>query len=389
MLEKFETHVPTRIVFGAGEIKRLGEFAKAYGDTALVVTTGDDMKNFGILDKALASLEAHGVKAVVYSDVAQNPKTYNVDNGVKVYRENDCQVAIGLGGGSAMDAAKGIACVIKNGGIVRDYMTGGKRFNDDITETSPCICVTTTAGTGAEVTYFSVITNPETDEKPGFGWPCMMPCVAIVDPELMLSLPYGVTAQTGIDVFFHAMEAYLSTVATPYTDMVALEAMRLVAENIDTVLTQPQNMTARSNMAWANTLGGIAIVLAATCGLHAMGHSISGVTDIPHGRALSVAAVKFLEYTYDADYARYAQVARILGASPDLSDKEAAAQLPSIMKAFLETKKMETCLSAVGVREDQLEHIADVCCSCMSFCMSVTLRPLARQDIINILRASL
>lgn len=388
-MKRFETYLPTKLIFGAGEIARLGEAAKVYGDRALVVTTGDDMKKFGILDKALDSLRKAGVSGVVFSDVEANPKTYNVDAGVKVYLENGCQMAIGLGGGSAMDAAKAIAMVTKNGGSVMDYMPGSPRAGEMLTQTNPIICITTTAGTGSEATYFAVITNPVTHEKPGIGCPCMMPSVSIIDPELMLSLPRGITAQTGVDVFFHAMEAYLNQHATPYTDMVSLWAMRTVAKYLPVVLEKPGDLEARSQMAWANTLGGIAIVLSATCGLHAMGHSISGVTDIAHGRALASAAVAFMEHTYLGDVERYAEVARILGADASLSDEAAAAQSSMLMKDFLLRSGMEVTLKDAGVKPEHIQAIADVSVSSMNFCMKATLKPLEREDIVEILEKSL
>lgn len=385
----FDTYFPTKLIFGAGSISRLGEAAKAYGHKAMIVTTGDDMKTYGILDQATASLEKAGVEYIVFSGIEPNPKDYNVDNGVDLFGQAGCDMTIGLGGGSAMDGAKAIAMISRNGGRVMDYMPGHARAAEQLTETNPCVCVTTTAGTGSEATYFSVITNTTTHEKPGLGCPCMMPVASIIDPALMLSLPQGVTAQTGVDVFFHAMEAYLSTVSTPYTDMVSLEAMRLTAQYLPVALEHPDDLEARSQMAWANTLGGVAIVLAATCGLHAMGHSISGVTDIPHGRALAAAAVAFMEYTWDADPARYAKVARILGAEDALPDEQAAGRCGMLMEQFLTRSHMQTHLSALGVRETQLEEIADVTMSAMSFCVGVTPKKLQREDIMQMLRMSL
>lgn len=385
----FDTYFPTKLIFGEGTIQRLGETARIYGTKALIVTTGDDMEKFGILKQAVSALEQAGVLYEIFSEIEPNPKDYNVDHGVSVYQKTGCQMTIGLGGGSAMDAAKAIAMIARNGGVVMDYMPGHSRAAEQLTETAPCICVTTTAGTGSEATYFSVITNTTTHEKPGLGCPCMMPVASIIDPALMISLPRGITAQTGVDVFFHAMEAYVSTVSTPYTEMISLEAMRIVASNLPKVLENPNDREARGQMAWANTLGGIAIVLAATCGLHAMGHSISGVTDIPHGRALSVAAIAFMEHTYQADYARYATVARILGADLSLSDEEAARQSPYLMERFLKNAGMETHLGELGIHEDQIEQIADIACSSMSFCMGVTLRHLERKDIVQMLRMSL
>ncbi len=388
-MNAFETYLPTRFVFGAGEIKRLGELTREYGTRALIVTTGSDMEKFGILQKAINSLNAAGVESFVFSNVEANPKTYNIDEGVLKYNENKCNVLIGLGGGSAMDAAKSIGMVTKNGGKVMDFMPGHERYCENLTVTNPVICVTTTAGTGSEATYFSVITNPETHEKPGLGCPCMMPVVSIIDPELMLSLPRGITAQTGVNVFFHAMEAYLNQHATPFTDMVSLEAMNIVVRNLPVVLKEPGNLEARSQMAWANTLGGIAIVLSATCGLHAIGHSISGVTDIPHGRALSAPAAAFMEHTYKSDLKRYAVVARILGADPELSDEAAAAMSPELIRNFMIASGMEVTLTDAKVPVDKIEAIADIAVSSMNFCMKATLKPLEREDIIDILNNSI
>ncbi len=388
-MKSFETYFPTRLIFGNGEIERLGEFAAQSGRKALIVTTGDDMERFGILKKATDSLEKYGVSCAVFSGIEPNPKDYNIDEGVRFFLAEGCDMTIGLGGGSAMDGAKAIAMIAKNGGSITDFMPGHPRYTEELTQTYPILCVTTTAGTGSEATYFSVITNTVTHEKPGLGCPCMMPVASIIDPTLMVSLPAGVTAQTGVDVFFHAMEAYLSTVSTPYTDMVSLEAMRIVAEYLPKVLSTPSDLDARGKMAWANTLGGIAIVLAATCGLHAMGHSISGVTDVPHGRALASAAVAFLDYTCEADHARYANVARILGADPALSDAEAARQCGALMEKFLRAAGMQCRISEIGVKPEQIETIADVTCSSMAFCMGVTLKKLERRDIVNILNRAL
>jgi len=387
-MNAFETYIPTKLIFGVGEIKRLGEETKKFGDRVLVVTTGGHMEKFGILEKAMDSLERSGIKGVVFSDVEANPKTYNVDAGAQVYIENKCNAVVGLGGGSAIDAAKAIAMVTKNGGPVMDYMPGHKRYGEEITETNPIIAITTTAGTGSEATYFAVITNPETHEKPGLGSRCMMPEVSIIDPELMLSLPQGVTAQTGVDVFFHAMEAYLNRHATPYSDMVSLLAMRTVVEYLPRVLKDPLDIEARSQMAWANTLGGIAIVLSATCGLHAIGHSISGVTDIAHGRALAAAAAAFMEYTCKGDYKRYADVARILGADKDLGDAAAAEEAAGLLEKFLQGSKMETALNGAGVPENDIDAITKVCKSSMYFCMQASLMPLEEDDINKILRLS-
>ena len=387
-MQYFETQMPTRLIIGEGTLSKLGEVACGYGLRALIVTTGDDMEKLGILAKARASLDEAGVSSFVYSHVEPNPKAGSIDEGARVFFEHNCEMLIGLGGGSAMDAAKAIGMIAKNGGSVMDYMPDAPRYCEDLPSTYPVICVTTTAGTGSEATYFAVISNPVTHEKPGLGVPCMMPVASIVDPELMRSLPRGITAQTGVDVFFHAMEAYLNRHATPFTDMVSLEAMRLTHKWLPIALEDGSNMEARGQMAWANTLGGIAIVQSATCGLHAMGHSISGETDIAHGRALSCAAIAFMHYTWQGDIVRYAKVARILGAPEEMGDEEAARASGDLLGGFLKTCGMETTLTEAGVPAESIEKIADATEHSMKFCMEATLLPLKRDDIVQILKMS-
>ena len=389
-MNDFVFHTPTKVFFGRGGEKKVGEILRSYGFSKVLFHYGSgSIKRSGLYDTVVASLKDAGISFVELGGVEANPKVSLARKAAKLAREEKVDLILAVGGGSAMDGAKAISMISRNGGVVMDYMPGQARAAEQLTETNPCICVTTTAGTGSEATYFSVITNTKTHEKPGLGCPCMMPVASIIDPELMLSLPRGVTAQTGVDVFFHAMEAYLSTVATPYTEMVSLEAMRLTAQYLPRVLDHPDDLEARGKMAWANTLGGMAIVLAATCGLHAMGHSISGVTDIPHGRALATAAVAFMDYTWDADPERYATVARILGADPALPDEQAASECGKLMERFLKNSGMQTRLTELNVREDQIEEIADVTCSAMAFCMGVTLKKLERADIVEMLHMSL
>lgn len=388
-MKDFVTYMPTKIHFGCGMVNKVADIAEVYGKKVMLVTTGKDMENLGILKKVLDPLTAADMEILIYDDVEPNPKTYHIDKGVEIFNTNKCDFTIALGGGSAMDAAKAIAVVAKNGGSIRDYITGGKRQFDDIRQSYPCICITTTSGTGSEATQYSVITIPETHEKPGFGFDCMYPDASIVDPELMIKLPKGITAQTGVDVFFHAMEAYITTVATPFVDVIAIDTMKTVAANLEKVLETGEDIEARSKMAWANTMGGTSIALTATIGIHALGHSISGITDIPHGRALSSVAPAFLKYTWDADIERYGNVARILGAPVNLSDKEAASQCGDLLEKFLEKAEIGHTLTSIGFPEDKVEMIADVTLSSMKYGVDVSLKKLEREDLIKILNMAM
>ena len=388
-MKSFEMQIPTRVIFGAGSIAQISETAPLYGKKALLVTTGEDLAKAGILDRVVDLVKKSGVDIVVYKDVEPNPKTYNIDNGVRIMLESNCDFTIGLGGGSAMDTAKAIAMVAHNGGQIIDYLPGGKRANDQITESLPCICITTTAGTGSEVTFFSVVTIPETKEKPACGYPCMMAKVAIVDPELMLSVPKRVTASTGIDVFFHAMETYLSKGATPFSDMCSLEAMSLVIGNLESIYLDGTNLEGRSKLAWANTLGGFSLMQALAVAIHALGHSISGITDVAHGMSLCVVAPAYLKYTWAADIDRYAKVGYLLGADAKMSAREAAEASGDLLKAYLKKFSLDLSLTSVGLTADDIEKITNDSFSATRGLIDTSLRKLEKEDVKAILKMSI
>ena len=275
------------------------------------------MKQTGILDRVEACCKEGGVEVVVSDDVDANPKDVDIDRQTRVFLKNKCDFTVGLGGGSSMDSAKAVAFLAaQGGGTILDYLAGGPHATLEGTKPAfPIICVTTTAGTGSETTPWWVITNTKCHEKPGTGNDSTMARFAIVDPELMVSLPREVTRNTGIDVLFHAMEAFIANVATPFTDLFAREAIRLVVENLGKVLENGKDLEARGRMAWANTIAGIAIGegKSSTVGIHALGHSIGGQTDAPHGLTMAAVGPAYMAKTWDADIARYAEVTRLLG----------------------------------------------------------------------------
>jgi len=388
-MDVFGLQIPTKVIFGNKSFGALQSVAPELGRKAILLMTGEDLEKVGTMDRALTYLKNAGVETVVFNAIEPNPKTYNIDAAVKVMKREGCDLVIGLGGGSAMDAAKAVALIAKNGGSVNDYILDGYKTKIDIDESFPTICISTTAGTGSEVTKYAVITEPVTKNKPGFGYDCMYPNVSIVDPELTLTLPIGVTASTGIDVFFHAMEAYIATIATPFTDLCAIEAMRLVGENLYKVYRDGADLVARANMAWANTLGGLTITMSSTVAIHAMGHAVSGIKDVSHGRGLCTVARAYLDFTYDANVQRYATIARILGAPGYLSDEEAAEKCGTLFSEYIKRFNMPTCLSDVGLRVADIEKIAKDTMYAMEFPLSVSLKKLSYDDIIYLLRKSI
>ena len=238
------------------------------------------------------------------------------------------------------------------------------------------------------MTYFAVVTT-ENKEKPACGFPCMLAKVAIVDPELMLTVPKRVTASTGVDVFFHAMETYLSTGASMFSDMCSMEAMRLVIENLETVYNDLSNIEGRSNLAWANTLGGFSLMQALAVAIHAMGHSISGISDIAHGASLCVVGPAYLKYTWDANIERYANVAYILGASNSMDKKEAAKMSGDLLKAYLHKFELDITLTSIGLGEKDIDKIVEDSFFATGGLIATSLKKLEKEDVRKILKLSL
>ncbi|OHE62765.1 MAG: hypothetical protein A2Y36_14345 [Treponema sp. GWA1_62_8] len=255
MIRNFTFFVPVKLVFGEGKLEAAGEEAKAYGKKALVVTTGDFFIKTGLVDRLKAILKKSGVEAFHYWDVSPNPLNTEIDAAAAFAKKNGCELCIGLGGGSAIDTAKAAAIVLGHGRPIWDFCTGATAA--PITaKTLPIIAITTTAGTGSEGTQWSVITNKAVKEKPGIGSDHTFAKVAIVDPELMVSMPPRTTASTGFDALAHSIEAYTSTLSTPITDLYCEQAIRLIGKYLRRAVKDGADKEARNGMAYANTLAG-------------------------------------------------------------------------------------------------------------------------------------
>jgi alcohol dehydrogenase len=393
-MKAFEFSVPTRVFFGPGELRRLQELGPTLGRKAMLLAAKQTMRATGILDRALAALRAGGVEVVVSDDVDPNPKDLDIDRQARAYLEHRCEFTVGLGGGSAMDSAKAVAFLAaQGGGTIRDYLAGGPHATLQGTRPAfPIVCVTTTAGTGSETTPWWVITNTEHHEKPGTGNDSTMARYAIVDPELMVSVPREVTRSTGIDVLFHAMEAFIANVATPFSDLMAREAIRLVMENLGRVLTEGKDLEARAAMAWANTLAGIAIGegKSSTVAIHSLGHSIGGQTDAPHGLTMCSVGPAYMAWSWDAAPARYAEVTRMLGqAAAGASDEQLARRSADALVAVLDRFGCRVRMRDLGVKEAMIEAMTDSAFKTMKGCLDCSLKPLGRGEVVALYRESL
>jgi alcohol dehydrogenase len=279
----FEFMVPGKIVFGSGKVNEAGELCKEFGSRALLVCC-EFTYTSGVAKRVAGILEAAGIEVTIYHGVMPNPTAGIVDEAAALAMANGCEFVVGVGGGSSMDTAKGAAVSATHGGDVWPYAIGEKEITNTVL---PVIAITTTSGTGSQCTCFSVISNPETNQKPGMGSPYVLPKLALVDPELMLSAPPQLTANTGFDVFSHAVEAYTSNASSVMSDMYAEKALELTGKYLKRCYKDGSDLEAREGMALADTCAGIAICNAVVTLPHVMAHVIGGhFEEIAHGDAL-------------------------------------------------------------------------------------------------------
>jgi choline dehydrogenase len=299
--------VPTRLVHGLGALVQLGEVVAGLGVTRPMLVTDPGVAAAGLVERALERLD----NAVVFGDVRPNPDIALVDRGAAVYADEGCDGLVALGGGSSMDTAKSIGVVARHGGSILQYEWGNDPIEQRI---PPLVAIPTTAGTGSEVTLWAVITDH--DRKIKFnvgGTPLIGPHVAVIDPELMVGLPPAVTAATGMDALSHAIECYTCDYHQPFNDAVALHAMELVAQWLRVAVDDGSNLDARTHMAHAATLGGMAYGTESAGAAHAMSQSAGGVHDCPHGALTARVLGPVCEFNAPAAPDRYARIATALG----------------------------------------------------------------------------
>jgi alcohol dehydrogenase len=309
---------PTRVLFGAGQLNHLHEQVMPGKKAMVVISDGKSTKANGYLDRTLAELKKAGVDCIVFDKVAANPLKSMVEAGAKLARTNGVDFIVALGGGSVMDAGKVMAMFIPQPSEdLWDYAAGttGKKKPLD-KEPLPWVAITTTAGTGSEVDAAGVITKPETQEKIGVGAPALYARFAIVDPELMASVPPKFTAYQGFDALFHSVEGYISNQANLLSDMFQRAAIENVGKYLVRAVKDGSDKEARAGMAFANTMSGYSMVSSACTSEHSLEHALSAYHgQLPHGAGLIMLSYEYFKFFIDkhACDKRFVEMARFLG----------------------------------------------------------------------------
>lgn len=344
-------YIPTKIISGAGAFSRLGREAAAIGKKALLVTGKKAARKSGLLDRAVADLEKHGVEVVVFDRVESNPRSSTVDAGARIVREAGLDMVIAMGGGSSMDASKGIVVSAAGGESVWHYIMTGEKVSGRVPK---LIAVPTVAASGSEANCGAVITNWETHDKCVLSDSCAYPAVSIVDPELTLTLPLKPTAQGGVDIFCHLAEPYITAGnPQPLTDGILETSMKMVVDYLPQALKKLDDLQARAQLSWASTvacsafagLGGGDGVLT----MHAIEHPLSGLYDMAHGDGLAALLPAWLRSLADVRQERLDKLGRnIFGRNDGVEAVE----------GWLATVGMSLRLRDLGVEKEKLGELA-------------------------------
>ncbi|MCL4498011.1 MAG: iron-containing alcohol dehydrogenase [Deltaproteobacteria bacterium] len=383
-MKSFTIYNPVKIHFGAGIISETGDIAKKYSDNVLIVTGKNSMQKTGTLDKLVKILKEAGITVTVYDGITPNPTITEIDEAAKIAKQKGVGLIIGLGGGSPLDSAKAIAVAAKGDIPVWEYL---KTLAN---EAIPVITVVSTSGTGSEVNRYSVMTNPATGEKPGFGYECMYPKEAIIDPEITSSMPPYVTASTGFDVFVHIFEAFTGKAKNEFSAAYCMQAFYLLKDNLINAYSEPDNMQARGNMALASALAGLAIDISGVGIMHAMEHPISGnYPNIAHGAGLAVLALESMKYNLNACKRDYMLIAHHFGIKrAGKSDDEYAMSLIEKTKEILTALNLNIKLKDLGVEKDKLQKIAKEAFATMGFAVENNPAEIDENGILRLLENS-
>jgi alcohol dehydrogenase len=349
--------IPTVTLMGVGAHKEIGKQVKVLGGKKPFICTDKGITKAGITQQIVDLVKQDaGVDCVVFDGAVPNPTDTNVHDGLKVFQDKKCDLIITIGGGSSHDCGKGIGIVSTNGGNIRDY----EGVDKSTKPMPPFIAINTTAGTGSEMTRFCIITNTTNHVKMAIVDWRVTPTVAINDPLLMAGMPPGLTAATGMDALTHAVEAYVSIIATPITDACAIKAIELIAGSLRAAVANGADMVARDNMAYAEYLAGMAFNNASLGHVHAMAHQLGGFYNLPHGVCNAILLPHVEKFNLIAKVDRFGDIAMAMGENIEgLSPRAAADKALEAIKKLSADVGIPSGLKELGVKEQDLKTMAE------------------------------
>jgi alcohol dehydrogenase class IV len=376
---KLRKFAAPEFVFGLGAADLAGQYAVNYEVDKVLVVTDPGVIAAGWAQPVMASLARAGAAVEVFSGVSENPKDHEVMAGAAVYAAAGCGAIVAVGGGSPMDLAKGVGIVSANGGNILDYEGADKVP----IPCPPLICLPTTAGSGAEVSQFAIITDSVRRVKIAIVSKTTIPDVALIDPALTHTMDARLTAHTGLDALTHAVEAYVSNASSPITDLFALSAIRRVAAHLAQAVARPGDMVERGGMCLASLEAALAFSNAILGAVHAMAHSLGGYLDLPHGECNAILLPHVMAANYDAAPERFDAVAAALGVPPEvLEDRGAAGRkqaLADAVNALTGSLGIRRGLGELGVSRADIAGLAAK--AVLDPCMLTNPAALSREEV--------
>ncbi len=353
-MKDFRFKVPQNIEFGIGSLKKLPEILNENGSGHVYLVSDRGLESIGVVKKVQDIVEAAGLACTVFLDVVPNPTVEVVDASAKIYKESGATSIIALGGGSSMDVAKATGVLAVYGGRIGDY-EGLYKVPGPIV---PIIAIPTTAGTGSEVTASAVITDEEKNFKMSVISYEILPKYAVLDPELIMTAPASIAASCGIDALIHAIEAYVSNFASPFSDAMAEKAMELIGANLRRFVANRKDEDAACAMMVGSTFAGMAFAWAKLGNVHAMSHPVSAYFHVAHGVANAVILPAVIEYNALADHGRYEKIYNYIREKKDPVTDFKSEMLAEEIRKLNRDIGIPSSLSEVGVTEDKIEAMA-------------------------------
>jgi alcohol dehydrogenase len=350
---------PGQVRFGFGAVELVGREAKALLASHVFVIADPGVVAAGLTEPVIASLKAAGLSYDLYDKVVPNPDTESVDAAVVAFNESKADGIVAIGGGSSLDTAKGVRLAAGGGGKIAEYaLILLNTTRPPGRQMVPTIAIPTTAGTGAEVTPWAVITDLSRKLKMGVGGAFLVPTMAVIDPELMLTLPPFLTAATGMDALTHCIEAYVSTNDNPALDPMILHGIELIGRSLRVAVVQKKNREARRDMALAAMIGGIGISSKWLGACHSLAHQLSSFADVQHGVANAIMLPRQMAYSMIGALERYARVGEALGVPAEGSVRQRAERAVEAVRELNIDVGLPTRLRDVGVTEEMIKGMA-------------------------------
>lgn len=347
---EFNYYLPLNLVFGRGSVGKIGTIAVEYGKKALIVTGRSSTKKSGLLDRVINYLNKVEISSIVFDKVRQNPLTTTAMEAAELAKKEGCDMVIGVGGGSIMDCAKAAAFLAVNDGDINDYIFNRLKSDDAL----PIILVPTTCGTGSEGNGFAVLTNPENGDKKSLRCNAIIAKASIIDSECMMTMPKTILASVGFDALCHCMEAYISKISQPLTDMMCEKGMELLGKHLIPLFEGECDPESWDAVSLASTLGGMVINTAGVTVAHGMEHPASGLRNIVHGKGLAALTPVVMEASISGAPEKFAVISRYLGGK---DENDCVNQI----KDFIDKLQLTVTLGELGIKEEDIPWMAENC----------------------------